>query len=500
MLTFLLAASLVAAPVDSVVLRVLTINDFHGALESRVLPWSNGRRIGGLAALKGYMDSLEADCRCPTLRFDAGDQLQGSLGSNLVHGRSVVEAMNLLGLDAAALGNHELDWGADTLSSRVREARYPWLAANVFDSATGSRPSWARPYAIVVKGPYRIGVVGYMTAATKWIVMERHVRGLKFREAPDAIADALAAVKAARPDFTVLVAHEGAFCDSLACKGEIVSLARQYDSTAFDLIVAGHTHTLISTVQRGVPIVSARANGTAVGVVDLIRTPTGGRRWTVRVETVYADAVRHDPAARELVARYDAMTGPVARRVVANLAEPLTTARGVEYKLGNLIADAQRNAVGADFALMNNGGIRRSLLAGPVTYSDLYELQPFGNTMLRARVSGAVVRRMVEHALADGHPDAHLSGMTVRYDGRRPRGRRVLEIRTSAGALVRADRTYSLVIADFLFGGGSGYNMFAGQRHETTDTGALEALVAWLEQQPGPVRAPGDQRWIQVKR
>ncbi len=499
MLTLLLAVSLVASPADSVVLRVLTINDFHGSLQPRVLPWSNGRPIGGLAALKGFMDSLEADCRCPTLRFDAGDQLQGSLGSNLMFGRSVVEGMNLLGLDAASLGNHELDWGADTLAARVREARYPWLAANVFDSATGSRPAWARPYAIIEKGPYRIGVVGYLTAVTKSIVMERHVRGLEFREAPDAIADALAAVKAARPDFTVLVAHEGAFCDSLACAGEIVSLARQYDSTAFDVIVAGHTHTLINTLQRGVPIVSARANGTAVGVVDLIQAPDGGRRWTIRVETVYADAVRADSAAAELVARYDAMTGPIARRVVANLAEPLTTARGVEYQLGNLIADAQRKAVGTDFALMNNGGIRRSLLAGPVTYGDLFELQPFGNTMLRVRASGAVVRQMVEHALADGRPDAHLAGMRVRYDAGRPRGRRVVEIRTTAGALVRADRTYTVAVSDFLFGGGSGYTMFAGLGHEVTETGALEALVAWMEEQPGPIRAPDDKRWIAVK-
>ncbi|MBX3146793.1 MAG: bifunctional metallophosphatase/5'-nucleotidase [Gemmatimonadales bacterium] len=500
MLTLFLAASLLAAPVDSVVLRVLSINDFHGALGSRVLPWSNGRPIGGLAALKGMMDSLEADCGCPTLRFDAGDQLQGSLGSNLMYGRSVVEAMNLLGLDAAAIGNHELDWGADTLAARVAEARYAWLAANVFDSTTGSRPAWARPYAIIDKGPYRIGVVGYLTTATKSIVIERHVRGLEFREAPDAIADALAAVKAAQPDFTVLVAHEGAFCDSLACKGEIVSLARQYDSTAFDLIVAGHTHTLISTIQRGVPIVSARANGTAVGVVDLVQAADGGRRWTVRVETVYADAVRPDSAAGELVARYDAQTGPMARRVVANLASALTTARGVEYTLGNLIADAQREAVGADFALMNNGGIRRSLLAGPVTYSDLFELQPFGNQMLRVRVNGAVVRRMVEHALADGRPDAHLSGMRVRYDPARPQGQRVVEMRTVGGRLVRNDRTYTLAVSDFLFGGGSGYTMFAGLDYQVVDTGALEALVAWFERQPGPVRGPSDKRWILVKR
>ena len=120
--------------------------------------------------------------------------------------------------------------------------------------------------------------------------------------------------------------------------------------------------------------------------------------------------------------------------------------------------------------------------------------------MLRVRVNGAVVRRMVEHALADGRPDAHLSGMRVRYAPARPQGQRVVEMRTVGGRLVRNDRTYTLAVSDFLFGGGSGYTMFAGLDYQVVDTGALEALVAWFERQPGPVRGPSDKRWILVKR
>ena len=180
MLTSIAAAWLLASGADSVLLRVLTINDFHGALEARIYPWSNGRPVGGIAALKGMMDSLEADCRCPTLRLDAGDEMQGTLASNLVYGRSSVAALSLLGVQAAAVGNHDLDWGPDSLAARMSEARYPWLAANIIDSITGLPPAWARAMAVVSAGPYRIAVVGYVTPETKTIVMDRQVRGLFF--------------------------------------------------------------------------------------------------------------------------------------------------------------------------------------------------------------------------------------------------------------------------------------------------------------------------------
>ena len=121
MMATLLAAMLLTlaplAPQDSIHVRVLAMTDFHGALESRTYPWTEGRLVGGAAVLKAAMDSAEAQCGCPTLRIDAGDQMQGTLTSNLFYGASTVKALNLLGLDAAALGNHELDWSVDAAAA-----------------------------------------------------------------------------------------------------------------------------------------------------------------------------------------------------------------------------------------------------------------------------------------------------------------------------------------------------------------------------------------------
>ena len=93
-----------------------------------------------MAALAGLMDSLATDCGCPTLRLDAGDAMQGTVVSNVTRGRAMVEVLNRLNLSAAALGEHDFEWSLDTLRRRMSEARYPWVAANVFDSASGGRP------------------------------------------------------------------------------------------------------------------------------------------------------------------------------------------------------------------------------------------------------------------------------------------------------------------------------------------------------------------------
>jgi 5'-nucleotidase len=484
------------APADSILLRVISINDFHGALEPRIYGWSNGKPVGGIAALKATMDSLAARCRCPVLRLDGGDEMQGTLASNLTFGRSSVEGMNRLGLHAAAVGNHEFDWGVPTLESRMAEARYPWLIANVFDSVTRVRPAWAKPWAMVTAGPYRVAVIGYVTPTTKHIVMAKQVAGLVFRQGRGAIEDAVVEAKAAHPDLTMIVAHEGAFCDSLACRGQIMTLAGEFDSTEVQLIVAGHTHTRIVTRAGGIPIVSAQANGALIGVADLVAT-AAGREWRVRVDTVFVDRVTPDSIAAAIVERDRPEVERQSKRVIAQLGDSLLT-RGAEYPLGGLVADAQREATHADFGLMNRGGIRRELYPGTLTYGDLFELQPFGNTLLRLTLTGRELFRVLERSLVGLRPDLFPSGLVVRYDPSRPAGSRIVDVRRTNGDSIGSEDHYTLGVSDFLAGGGNGYTMLKDLPSEPAGAVDLDALIAWLGRQPQPIRVSFQRRLIPV--
>src|SRR5688500_7701865 len=148
-----------AGPVPEAVKRVRIVhtNDFHG----RLLPQtSNGRSLGGSAVLAAHFDSAAARFQGPTLILSAGDDMQGTAISNLSWGRATIAAHNASGYDAAALGNHEFDWGQDTLIARVRESRSPWLAANVFVAGTRRQPEWVRPWVMIERAGVRTAVIG----------------------------------------------------------------------------------------------------------------------------------------------------------------------------------------------------------------------------------------------------------------------------------------------------------------------------------------------------
>src|SRR6266511_1016993 len=385
---------------DSTLLRVLAINDFHGALEAQVWPWSEGRPVGGAAALKSWLDSLARACGCTTVRLDAGDEMQGTPVSNFNFGRPVISAMNVFGIDAAAIGNHEFDWSVDTLRARIADARYRFLAANVTDSGGTTRPDWAEPFTVIARGGIKVAVIGLALPETPRTTAPRNVRGLAFGDGAPAVRRVLPEARAAA-DFVIVVAHIGAFCDGdgAACHGEIVDLARGLDSGTVDLIVSGHTHSLVNTVVNGIPIVQARSSGAGIAVVDFVRVRATERVARARIEKPYADQVRPDPALADTVREYERSIETVTSRPVTRLKTDLRRS-GEEYGLGRLIADAQRNVARADVAIVNNGGLRADLAAGLVTYGALYQVQPFQNRLMRLAIPGKALKQALEHAVA----------------------------------------------------------------------------------------------------
>ncbi|MGH7531391.1 MAG: 5'-nucleotidase C-terminal domain-containing protein [Gemmatimonadales bacterium] len=491
------AARVPARTADSTVLRVLALADFHGQLEPRVWDWSEGRAVGGAAALKPWLDSLARACGCTTVRLDAGDQMQGTPLSNVSYGRATVEAFNAFGLDAAAIGNHEFDWSIDTLRSRMRDATYPLLSANITDSS-GARPAWVQPWALVTRNGLRVAVIGLTTRSTPTSTAPRHVRGLLFGDGAQAIRRYLPAARA-RADFVIVVAHEGAVCDAATCRGEILDVARGLDSGAVDLIVAGHTHRLVNTTVNGIPVVEAGSSGGAIAVVDFVRSRGAADARTdvrARLVTPFTDQVRRDPDLVEALSRRQAAIRSLTERVVARLKFPLAR-DGNEYPLGRLIADAQRTVGKGDVAIMNNGGIRADLPAGPVTWGQVYQVQPFNNRLLRLTVTGAVLLAALEHCVAGAgaRVDCHVSGVEVWYDPRRPAGRRVTRVRCDDGTGLDQGRDYALVVSDFMATGGSGFGMLRGAPAEDLDLVDLDALIRYLAVLRAPVAAPGDARF-----
>ena len=474
----------VRPPRDSILLRVFAINDLHGALEARVQPWSNHRPAGGAAFLGGMMDRLAAECGCNSIRLDGGDDMQGSPASNLTYGRASVDAVSAMRMDAAAIGNHEFDWGIDTLAARIRQARYAWLSSNIRLRATNRRPAWAVPFRIIQAGTARVAVVGYTTPGTVTSTNPVNVATLSFGNAAT-LDSAIAEARQARPDYVIVVAHEGAFCTAdTGCRGEIVDLANALTHKP-DLIVSGHTHSLVNTVVNGIPIIQARSHGSALGIVDFVQTDTG-RVVRARVETVWADRESPDTAvARIVTAAADAVRG-ITSQLVAALAQDLRHPEALE--LFDMVADALRESAHADVGLINRTGVRAGLVAGPVTWGDVYEVLPFDNFVVTMDVTGAVLRQAIERGVASGDATAAVSGVTVQLDRRAASGHRVVSITLADGRTVQDGATYRLATFDFLAAGGSGYFMLRNLPSRNTGVNELDAFIAFLRHQPQPIR------------
>jgi 2',3'-cyclic-nucleotide 2'-phosphodiesterase (5'-nucleotidase family) len=473
-----------AFPAGTRFLRIIATNDFHGALEPR--PDANGVRRGGAAYVAAAIDQARKECAtvCETLLLDAGDLFQGTLASNLAYGRPVVEYYNRMGYAASALGNHEFDWGIDTLRARMRQAKFGIFGANV-RYTDGRDVKWIRNDTIVTRGRAKIGIIGISTLATPTTTRSANVVGLRFDD-PAPIVDSIGrALRKRGANFVVVIAHAGAFCSrdgATSCDGEIIDLARKV-TTQVDAIISGHTHTLVNSVVNGIPIVQARSSGRAIDVLDL----------ALEVRELASDTIKPVASIDSIVQRAVARVASLVNRHITTI--PVTLARqGAQYPLGNLIADAQRWAGKGDVAIMNNGGIRTDLRAGDVTYGSLFELQPFGNTLYSLTMTGAQLRGLLE-AMLSRSPNDHVSGLTIRYDPSRAARSRIVSVIMADGSPLSDSRTYNVILNDFLATGGEGYNA-AGRATASRplDIVDLDALIDYLKSLPAPIAAPTELR------
>jgi 2',3'-cyclic-nucleotide 2'-phosphodiesterase (5'-nucleotidase family) len=470
--------------------RILATNDFHGALEPR--RDSRGVLRGGAAVLAAEIAKARSECRapgCTTILLDGGDQFQGTPASNMGYGRPVVTLFNRLGRTASALGNHEFDWGQDTLRARMREARYPFLAANVTDAA-GKDVPWIPDDTLVTIGGLRIGIIGVATVSTPTSTKPANVADLRFTNPVPVVNARAHALRGRGAQLVVVVAHAGAFCASTptpSCDGEIVDLA-QGITERVDAIVSGHTHSPVTTVVNRIPIVQARSHGSALGILDV---SLSGAEPVVVLRDILPERTTGDPGVDSLVRAVTEPLKAIVNRPIATIADPMSGP-----VMGNFMADAYRAAGEGDVSVMNRGGIRGGLDTGTVTYGELFEVAPFGNMLVRLTMTGAGLRTWLENAEGRRGFVDNLSGNVVTVDTTKAVGSRVVRVVMSNGEPLDAERIYRFVYSDFLNANGDGLRATEGVlRVEELGIIDIDALTEYVRRN-SPVRAPSDVRII----
>jgi 2',3'-cyclic-nucleotide 2'-phosphodiesterase (5'-nucleotidase family) len=436
---------------QSATLTLLTVNDVY-----EITP-VQGK--GGLAEL---MTLLRAERATATHHLTTvnGDFLSPSIMSALLKGSQMVALFNTLGVDAVVFGNHEFDFGPEVTQQRMAEARFAWLGTNVL-GPEGKPFGGALATMTRQVGELTIGFLGLLTPETARLSSPGPM--VTFAPVVPTAKTAVEALRQAGADVIIALTHL-----SLA---EDRALAQQV--SGISVILGGHDHEPITWYEGGTLIHKSGYDAHYLGRIDLTmekKVTEKGPQVTVTPSwrMLANRGVTPDPGVAAEVARYTAtldqeLGQPVGQTQTA-LNSQTAEVRTRETTMGNLIADALREALQADVALVNGGGIRGNRLydaGATLTRRDILQELPFSNVGVLLELSGADLLAALENGVSQVENKAgrfpQVSGLRLTYNPGKPAGSRVLDVQVDGKALDRT-ATYRVATNDFLLKGGDGYS------------------------------------------
>ncbi|MFC4424980.1 bifunctional metallophosphatase/5'-nucleotidase [Deinococcus navajonensis] len=492
LLAALLLGSATAAPLT---VTVLHTDDLHGHLD----PVKVGENTyGGYSRQATLLKQFTAADPNP-LVLSGGDTFQGTLFYNVYKGLADVLFMNYMGYQAMAVGNHEFDDGPAALARFAQKATFPLLASNLDVSTEPLLKDLVKPYAILNVGGQKVGVIGAVTPDLPLISSPGP--NVKMLELMASLKNSAEALKSQGIDKIFLVSHLG------------YTLEQQVAATVpgIDVIVGGHSHTLLGTFDnKDFPkpegpyptvvnnpgghrtlIVAAWEWGKVLGRIKVTFDDAGVvQSWEGNPVPVVA-SIAEDVTAQKMIQTLSVPIANLRQQVVGQTTTGLNGNREIvrkrESTMGNVLADAAleatRNA-GAVMAFQNGGGVRAGINTGPITFEEAITVQPFGNTISVLDLTGAQIRAALEHGVATWSENKgqflHVSkGVSYTFDLSKPAGSRVTSV-TFNGQPLSDTQVYKVAMNNFTAGGGDGFTMFAGAPRLDTGTLDVDVLINYL--------------------
>jgi 5'-nucleotidase len=525
------------------VVKILAINDFHGhlATDRRTGP----RPIGGAAVLASYLRAAQpGDWPERTFIVHAGDHVGASSpASALLQDEPAIMFLNALANEFCTFenrlhprcnlvgvpGNHEFDEGLGELlrmldggnhrsgpfiENPYPGALFPYTAANVVLPKTGQ--TLLPPYVVKTVTGIPIGFVGAVLSETSSLVPPTGISALDFTDEVEAINRTVQALRERGVRAIVVLIHQGGeqepydgpILRESRVRGPIVDIVSKLDEEV-DLVVSGHTHQFTNALVKthsgkDVLVTQAFSYGTAYAEIQLrldAATHDVVAR-TAKIVRTFADAgpgLTPDPVVAKLVTQAEETVSPQVKQVVTQTQTDVSRQQNEagESALGDLVADAQRWAMDTDVAFMNSGGIHSELHRGTVTWGDLFNVHPFGNRLVALELSGQQLYDVLNQQWANQPRPRMLqiSGLTYEWDRSRPVGDRVTAAAIQSRPIDRA-QTYTVTVNSYLAEGGDRFTEFSKGKRLREGPLDLEALRAYLQHAPQPVRPPDGNRIV----
>ena len=542
--------------------KILAINDFHGQISAGKTV--SGHPVGDAAVLASYLKTAMAGNDANTVLVETGDLVGASPASSaLLQDEPSVDFFNYFanaecpkmpqvalqstGIDRfdglldpgcnliGIPGNHEFDEGVDELMRLMgggnhakgpfidnpwAGARFPLIAANIWKS---NGELLFRPYAIKSIGGLRVAFVGAGLKDTPSVVIPSGVAGLTFGDEADAINTQVTALHAMGIHAIVAVIHNGGSQTSYtgttkpsatAPSSDIVGIINRLDADV-DIAITAHSHSFTNAYvknagNKDVLVTQAYSASTAYANIDFTLDPASQdiTAKSASIVTTYADATGLVPDATmaALTSAAETLVGPIANTVVTTATALLsrTQTSAGESPLGDLVAEAHRESVSADFGITNPGGLRADLpttcATSPcsVTWNDCFTAQPFGNIVMSMKLTGAQLYAVLEQQWAGQSSPKMLqiAGFGYQWSQSAPVGSRIVagSLHKTDGTLIDVNATYTVAVNNFLQGGGDGFTVFKSGTNVVPGPVDLDALLAYFKVASQPVSAATDGR------
>lgn len=515
-------------------IKLLTINDFHSNINAG--EEVDGRPVGSAPVLAAYLKDAQARAKGATFILHAGDHVGASQPqSTLLQDEPGIQFFNLLGnrhcrvgeqrSEACNLigipGNHELDKGLPEmlrllnggnhaqgpfLQQPYPGAAYPTICANLVQA--GSRQPLLPPYVVKEINGVKIGFIGAILHRASSFLSPESLAGLEILDEAATLNAYARQLQAEGVHTLVALLHQGGFQiparsgTPSRLAGDLLPIIERLDQ-AINVVVAGHTHTFHNILvnhdgHRPTLVVQAWPKGTGYADIDLKIDRQSGEvvAMAASIVTTWADCgpgLHPERATAQLAQRVDALGKAIAAQVITQTAKPITrlSSAAGESALGDLVADAQRQVMGTDFAFMHPDGIQADFPSGNLTKGDPFTVQPANLNLIKLDMTGQQIYDLLNQQWSKAREHnrvLQVSGLTYTWDARRPAGQRVISVLRHGTPIDRA-ATYTVAVNEYLAGGGDDFTTLTKGANPVVGPFIAEALSQYMQTIPQPIHA-----------
>lgn len=472
-------------------ITVVALNDFHGQMAAN-------KSMAGAGKISTFLQNFRKQYP-NTVVVLAGDNYQGTAISNISLGQVDNEFFNYIGVKYSALGNHDFDYGQAVFESWGQTNQFPFLAANVINASDGSIFKYAEPYGeLALPSGKKIAFIGLATLETPATTGISNIEGLKFTNPVSSANQWVkflnsAANKQGKPDSIILLTHipseqnqsgEISYEQNSQLKNSEIG-ALTHDVNGISAVISAHSHQKVSGFLNNVAVVQGASQGKDVSVLHYDCHTTKVCQVTpeiIDLESATKDMVA-DPQVEKIITKYYDKNKAVLNQKIAISPQELNNmpeSNGLyNIKLTYTIADIMRKYTDSEIGMQNTYGIRRSLPAGQIDYSMIYEAMPFDNMVTTLKIQGKYLLKLLEHSLPPHKTQfAVFAGVTLQLDS----NGKIIKALVN-GKELDPKREYTLATINFISSGGDGFDFSHATDVKDTNIPVREVVRAQWEKQ-----------------